>query len=565
MNIVYRTMMERCPDCNKHLRAYKTETRHIISVEYGSFTAIHRLRKCKKCQRIFRSESLDRLIEPYCTYANDIMIDAAVKRFIDGRSCSEISLNMNNGISERHVRNLSNMALDIFPMIHEEVSPKLRKAMESYILQIDGTTDSEFSMIIAVRDAISDFTLHTRKCYSESHESVKGILQSVKEKFGPPSGITSDMRAGILSAAMDVFPGVPVRICLMHFLRDLGTDLMEDMHIDIGKMINRAGIKSPLQSILRSIPDYDQKTLYEIEDGFCSRREEMETMAIRGILESLLGTAGSSGYGFPFTLKHLNFFTACNEAERKLSDLSGKITGENAAASISIIMEHIALVTGNSAIKETANKLSDINSLIFQRIRQAFKIPDRGSLSDDKHKATDDPIIHENCIIVIGEMEVYLHTGIPSHLFTAAKHAIEKYRERESMLFAQNPEHTIPRTNNGMEQFFRKVRRNVRKRCGNIATGNILAQSGENIALFQNMGNQKYRDIVFGSDNITALFAKYRKPFRKKAMTRKRTMELVDAGMKMILEGTLQDSPYSENMMEEAYSSRNVIQNESYG
>jgi hypothetical protein len=37
-----------------------------------------------------------------------------------------------------------------------------------------------------------------------------------------------------------------------------------------------------------------------------------------------------------------------------------------------------------------------------------------------------------------------------------------------------------------------------------------------------------------------------------------KTLELIDAGTKMILEGSLQDSPYSENMMEAAYASRNI-------
>ena len=41
-------------------------------------------------------------------------------------------------------------------------------------------------------------------------------------------------------------------------------------------------------------------------------------------------------------------------------------------------------------------------------------------------------------------------------------------------------------------------------------------------------------------------------------MTRKKTLELVDAGTKMIMDCSLQDSPYSENMMQEAYASRNV-------
>ena len=47
--------------------------------------------------------------------------------------------------------------------IHEENVPKLKNSMNSYILQIDGTTDSEFDIIIVVRDALRvtmDRTFH---------------------------------------------------------------------------------------------------------------------------------------------------------------------------------------------------------------------------------------------------------------------------------------------------------------------------------------------------------------------------------------------------------------------
>ena len=113
MRIVYGTILKRFPDCNKALKAYRTEIRHIISIDNGIFTAVHRIRRCRKCMKLFRSEALDRMIEPYCTYANDIMIDVATKRFIDSKSCGEISRESGYGISERQARNLSNMALDI--------------------------------------------------------------------------------------------------------------------------------------------------------------------------------------------------------------------------------------------------------------------------------------------------------------------------------------------------------------------------------------------------------------------------------------------------------------------
>ena len=70
-----------------------------------------------------------------------------------------------------------------------------------------------------------------------------------------------------------------------------------------------------------------------------------------------------------------------------------------------------------------------------------------------------------------------------------------------------------------MERFFRKLRRNVRKRTGNTNTGNILTQSGDSLALFQNMGNPEYVKVVFDSRDIASEFTKYRKPFMKKDMT----------------------------------------------
>ena len=149
-------------------------------------------------------------------------------------------------------------------------------------------------------------------------------------------------------------------------------------------------------------------------------------------------------------------------------------------------------------------------------------------------------------------LEVYLNANIEVHMFQAAKLAIDRYQKRESMLFAQNAAGTIPRTNNNMEIFFRKIRRNVRKRCGNIATGNVLAQSGEALALFQNMGSPEYREIVFGSSDIGSVFARHRKPFGNKEMTRKRRMELADAGAKMILNNTLSSNPYNEKVWAEA-------------
>ena len=187
-------------------------------------------------KKLFRSDALDSIVSPYCTYSNDAMIDAAMKRFVDGMGCSEIFRSI--GISESHARNISNLAMDIFSMIHDENTGRLRESMHSWILQIDGTPDSEFSMIVVVMDSISGFTLWSRKCFSESYESILPVLEEVKERFGDPSRAISDMRQGIISALEEVFPDIPKRVCLFHFFRDLESDIMKSMHLELGRRIN---------------------------------------------------------------------------------------------------------------------------------------------------------------------------------------------------------------------------------------------------------------------------------------------------------------------------------------
>ena len=187
-------------------------------------------------------------------------------------------------------------------------------------------------------------------------------------------------------------------------------------------------------------------------------------------------------------------------------------------------------------------------------MRRAFGIPDHGKLSDEMEESS-----HELCSAYIGELDVFITQGIKDHERRAAKLIIESYRKWESRLFAQNEEGTIPRTNNSLEHLFRKMRRNARKRSGNAATGSIITQRGESLTIFQNIAIPEYRKIVFGSEDmesVASAVARYRKRVKKPVISRSRMEKLVDLGTKMILSDTLNQNPYSDEMMSIAYSSR---------
>ena len=87
--ILFTYPHERRPNCHARLKVYRKIRRNVKLVNW-EFTAIHRIKICPVDRKIFRSDELDKIVPPRCTYANDIMVEASIQRFTNGRSSSEI-------------------------------------------------------------------------------------------------------------------------------------------------------------------------------------------------------------------------------------------------------------------------------------------------------------------------------------------------------------------------------------------------------------------------------------------------------------------------------------------
>ena len=82
---------------------------------------------------------------------------------------------------------------------------------------------------------------------------------------------------------------------------------------------------------------------------------------------------------------------------------------------------------------------------------------------------------------------------------------------------------------------------------------------GEPLAIFQNIAIPEYGKIVFGTEDmesVASAVARYRRSMKKSIISRSRIEKLVDIGTIMILSGTLNQKPYTEEIMGIAYSSR---------
>lgn len=546
-----------CPHCAARLRSYKNLSRTVQMAGGVSFVAVEHVKYCARGhpRMLFRSDRLRSLVNPGCTYTNDVLVEAAQRRFLEGRSSREIAIEMNNGISERHVRRLSNTALDVLVTLHERQSPALRQAMGRWVLQIDGTVDGEFEMIIAARDATSSFLLTGKRCSSESEDAVREILTGLKDRFGTPCGTMSDLRSGILAAVRSVFPGVPTGICKYHFLRDEGKDLMESRHTALGKLLRTHGVKSALKRVLEKLPAYAPSILAEVGHGYCSDLKVLAEMEARRAMEQLLQQGERTGLGFPFSLRHLEFTERCGTTLDLLRKFQETAHSEAIASAVKLLEEVVA----DQQVIRVRDELQDITR-VFQGLREAMYPKHQGTpLSGEPQVPSEE--MEPACDRVISELEAYQEVSIPPHVFVAAKHLIAEYRKWKGHLFVRGLEGVIiPHTNNGLEQVFRRLRRSIRKRCGDKATGRQLTRNGERLLLYQNMANRAYVEAVFGKQDLPEVFGKERSRLPKSlGMGRKERDRLLYMGMGMLARGRVPASPYAESLWTEREESRATL------
>ena len=105
-------------------------------------------------------------------------------------------------------------------------------------------------------------------------------------------------------------------------------------------------------------------------------------------------------------------------------------------------------------------------------------MPNYWNLSNELNDNTD---MYEPCNNIMDALEVY--TYISEYLMKEIK-LVTRFRSRETTLLADNREETIPRKNNVIEQFFCELKRDIRRVCGNIATGDMLANNGVSLVIF---------------------------------------------------------------------------------
>jgi len=496
----------------------------VSTLEIGKFHAREKLLICNQCGACCGSDELSVLVPDGCNFGFDVIEYIGRAMFLRCRNEREIQAELsekNIVISIRGIGNLARKFVVYLATVHRGASDALKSLLAKnggYILHLDGTCEGDSPHLTCALDSLSEIVLGSIKAPSESAKDTIPLLRRMQQDYGTPIAIVRDMGQGLAGAVRDVFPGLPEFICHFHFLRDIGNDLLATEYAGLRKAIkpHRHAVIQLSKELKRTIElasDLsDELRLCKAQpDKIFSLSLHPKVFTYALVLWIQDAQSELDGYGFPFDRAHLHAFNRLKRAHRLLNHYKVEQACPQFARLKRILQEAAQDSTLLHAVAIVQERVQ-----VFERLRTAMRIaqPDGKDGLNCSGDNTDIKTIKE-------KVSKFRHD---KDLIAAAKEVpiyqklIEQIDKFWDKLFADpitvhtsHGEMTVQpqRTNNILEQFFRRFKRRNRRKGGMTSMTKFLKATIADSPITVNLENKEYLDaILAGEPTLAAKFAK---------------------------------------------------------
>ena len=517
-----------CPGCDSVSRVWKTHTREVATLRIGHFIAHETQTYCLGCADqpvVFLAEELQQLVPPGARYGYDVIAFIGQAIFLRCRNGKEIQDELhakNIAISLREIDYLGRRFIVYLALAHEQSQEKIKQFMGTqggYILHLDGTCEGDSPHLMSTIDALSQIVLDNIKIPTENARQLIPFLRRIQQAYGEPIALVHDMGVAILKAVAEVFPSTPDFICHFHFLKDIGKDLLEHDYSTIRRHLKTHRIRTQLRAIAKAIkqaiedaPDARQCLDHYLE----SKQLEEPDTPLRPLVAAYLiitwvveAKSESNGFGFPFDRPHLDFYLRLQEAFPKLKALKQKM----GADAVLLPLMQIRKTLADRALSSTASRMLDAVR-VFEQLRGVMRIAQPDSREGLNDEGDADMATIKARLTQFRHSEEIKNLAAMTLTYRKMIRQIDKYWDK---LFADPIQVSTKtgsafiqpqRTNNILEQFFRYLKRNGRKRSGNHSLSKTLKTMLAQTPLVKNLENPQYLEILLnGKADLAERFA----------------------------------------------------------
>lgn len=516
--------------CDSKLKVKKTRKKTALSMT-TPFIAHETILECPRCERLFYSEALRRLVPRCCNVAWDVLVFVGRAMFEQHQNTEQVRQALcarHVDLSASEIEYLGQKFITYLAIAHRRATPRINRVTQlsgGYILHLDATHEADAPALMTGLDSLSQFVLANVKLPSERAEYIIPFLKRLQGDYGEPIACVHDMGTGILKAVAVVFPKSRDYICHFHFLRDVGKDLIEPCYSKLRSCLRTHAATTKLNALARQVRrqlephSIDARQLARMIEG----GEPVSDMTLLPIVSTyslalwcLQGKQCGDGYGFPFDRPLLEFARRLLILIEHFPDLVQRLPAKDRIGNrifYKLVRQVIGIV--QDPVFEPAVEELRWRCRLFDDLREKMRIalPDGDKGLNDEGTAQAMDSIKQG----VGRFRRRLDTNTKfaeDPLCRKVAKQIDQYGEK---LFADAIEINTPagsttiypqRTNNILEQLFRRQRREYRRRTGNNSMRKRLQTMLTDTPLVKNLSNPAYMDILLdGKSSVEELFA----------------------------------------------------------
>jgi len=540
-----------CEKCGGPMNVWNTIKRWVATLRHGPFETREVIRFCKGgCttpsghQVTRRSEALQQIVPAGANYGYDVEVFVGTQRFLHHRQREEIRniLRAEYGlpISSGEISTLARRFLSHLNELHLAYTEKIRQAFikdGGYPLHIDATGEDGRGTLFVAYAGWREWVLGAWKIPTERSDEIIPHLQDVVKKFGEPRAVVRDLGRAVTGAAEDLVrrmaPQPPVLACHLHFLKDVGKDLLKRDHDRLRQLVRNFKVRSKLTSFVRQLG----RRLGE-EVPFL--RESVESWAkgprqplpagqpglaiVRALGQWVLDYSHDGRHqGFPFDRPYLDLFHRCCAVHRAVNIFKQTSTSTDVLRALDRLGQVLAPVTAEVAAQKVAEKL-EVQAKQFDELRNVLRLDSGKPLAKSPNVVSNDEQaewlqkIKQEFTDYCQSLQERRAARGGSKDEQRALDIVGSHLERHGQYLwghvLQMPEEVgggiriVARTNNILEGFFHQMKHGERRRSGR----KVLTQDFEGLpaaaALTCNLTRPDYVQLVCGSlEELPARFS----------------------------------------------------------
>ena len=536
-----------CEICQGPMRVQKAFRHEGRTIAHGTFDVHETVWVCAaRCRHpsgelvTRRANSVAQCIMPNSIVGYDLMVSVGLQRYLDHRQREEIRGQLREqhaiDLSSGEVSRLARHFLVYLSRLHYSRAELLKAALASdggWPMHVDATGENGRGTLFVVMAGWKKWVLGSWKIATERSELILACLQDTVERFGPPCAAMRDLGRAVTPAiealVLELDTDIPVLACHQHFLADIGKDLLEPCHSELRGFFRRTKTRPKLRSLVRDLGRKIGKQIGESRKAVQVWQLMTEAnhnripdgrnglAIVRTMAQWTLDyKADSTGLDFPFDRPYLDFYNRCSIALRAMEAFLRIPPDDRKVVGVMKRLHRIlgavsGQVPGLQIVRRIRRRAALFDELRNQ-LRLASNLP--------KQESEDDlNIMRRDFEKWIAALKKHRPKRGPSEDVRNAIDTILKHVDTHGnnlwghAIFL--PEYAgggirlVARTNELLENFFKKIKHSERRRSGRKNLTQDLEHLPASAAIAYNLKDADYVSIVCGSlDKLAEAFAK---------------------------------------------------------